>query len=58
MTALLRFAVVVARFNSLVTKPLLEGAEEIFHRHGVDAANLDVRGRVEGWEEWMQPTYT
>ena len=39
----LRFAVVVARFNSLVTKPLLEGAQEVFHRHGVDAENLDVR---------------
>ena len=34
---------VVARFNSLVTKPLLEGAHEVFHRHGVDAENVDVR---------------
>ena len=38
----------MARFNSLVTKPLLEGAHEVFHRHGVDAANVDVRGAREG----------
>ena len=40
----LRFAVVVARFNSIVTKLLLEGALEDFQRHGVPENNVDVRG--------------
>jgi 6,7-dimethyl-8-ribityllumazine synthase len=34
--------VVVARFNSLVTKQLLEGAHEVFQRHGVAKDNVDV----------------
>ena len=38
-----KFAVVVARFNSLVTKQLLEGAHETFAQHGVAAENVDVR---------------
>lgn len=38
----MKFAVVVARFNSLVTKQLLEGAHEVFHRHGVPKDNVDV----------------
>lgn len=38
----MRFGVVVARFNSLVTKQLLEGAHETFERHGVSSANVDV----------------
>mmetsp|Transcript_21937 Transcript_21937/g.55809 ORF Transcript_21937/g.55809 Transcript_21937/m.55809 type:complete len:225 (+) Transcript_21937:49-723(+) len=37
-----KYGVVVARFNSLVTKQLLEGAHEVFHRHGVKAENVDV----------------
>ena len=37
-----KFGVVVARFNSLVTKQLLEGAHEVFTRHGVPTANVDV----------------
>jgi len=38
----MRYGVVVARFNSLVTKELLEGAHEVFERHGVKADNVDV----------------
>jgi 6,7-dimethyl-8-ribityllumazine synthase len=38
----MRFGVVVARFNSLVTKQLLEGALEDFERHGVHAEDVDV----------------
>ncbi|GAX78263.1 hypothetical protein CEUSTIGMA_g5705.t1 [Chlamydomonas eustigma] len=38
----MKFAVVVARFNSLVTKELLEGAIEVFERHGVNPPDVDV----------------
>jgi hypothetical protein len=38
----MKFGVVVARFNSLVTKELLEGAHEVFERHGVESSNIDV----------------
>lgn len=38
----LKFGVVVARFNDLVTKLLLEGALEHFERHGVPASDVDV----------------
>jgi 6,7-dimethyl-8-ribityllumazine synthase len=38
----LRFAVVVGRFNDLVTKLLLEGARDHFARHGVAPADVDV----------------
>ena len=38
----LRFAVVVARFNDLVTKLLLEGALEAIDRHGGDRDEVDV----------------
>lgn len=38
----MKFGVVVARFNSLVTKQLLEGAHEVFGRHGVRSENVDV----------------
>ncbi|EFJ52314.1 hypothetical protein VOLCADRAFT_108879 [Volvox carteri f. nagariensis] len=37
-----KFAVVVAKFNSLITKGLLEGALEVFESHGVDKDNIDV----------------
>jgi 6,7-dimethyl-8-ribityllumazine synthase len=37
-----RFAVVVARFNELFTKQLLEGALDAFRRHGVADENVDV----------------
>jgi 6,7-dimethyl-8-ribityllumazine synthase len=38
----LRFAVVVARFNSLVTEQLLSGARDALRRHGVDDETIDV----------------
>jgi 6,7-dimethyl-8-ribityllumazine synthase len=38
----LRFAVVVARFNSLVTEQLLSGARDALRRHGVDDEAIDV----------------
>ena len=38
----LKFGIVVARFNDLVTKLLLEGALEHFQRHGVPASDVDV----------------
>ena len=38
----LRFAVVVARFNSLVTEQLLAGALDTLRRHGADEAGVDV----------------
>ncbi|HTT72460.1 MAG TPA: 6,7-dimethyl-8-ribityllumazine synthase [Anaeromyxobacteraceae bacterium] len=38
----LRFAVVVARFNSLVTEQLLAGAVDALRRHGVDDGAIDV----------------
>ena len=38
----MKFGVVVARFNSLVTKELLEGAHEVFERHGVQSSSVDV----------------
>ena len=43
----LRFGVVVARFNDLVTKPLLEGVLEGFERHGVPREEVEVRTRAE-----------
>ncbi len=38
----LRFGVVVARFNSLVTEQLLAGALDALRRHGADDAAIDV----------------
>ncbi|KAJ9146986.1 hypothetical protein P3X46_029198 [Hevea brasiliensis] len=38
----LRFAVVVARFNEIVTKQLLEGALETFKRYSVKEEDIDV----------------
>lgn len=37
-----RFAVVVSRFNELVTRLLLAGALEAFSRHGVPEKNVEV----------------
>jgi 6,7-dimethyl-8-ribityllumazine synthase len=37
-----RFAVVAARFNSLVTESLLAGCQDAFVRHGVAADMVDV----------------
>lgn len=42
-----RFAVVVARFNELITERLLSGALLAFERHGVDQNRVDV-ARVPG----------
>jgi 6,7-dimethyl-8-ribityllumazine synthase len=38
----LKFAVVVSRFNSLVTEQLLSGALDALRRHGADEAAIDV----------------
>ncbi len=38
----LRFAVVVSRFNSLVTEQLLTGAVDALRRHGADEEAIDV----------------
>src|SRR5438874_180301 len=38
----LRCGIVVSRFNELVTRPLLLGAEETLVRHGADPAAIDV----------------
>lgn len=38
----LRFGIVVARFNELVTRSLLEGARHGLARHGVDPDDVDV----------------
>ena len=38
----LKFAIVIARFNDLVTKLLLEGALEAIDRHGGDRDAVDV----------------
>ncbi len=38
----LRFALVVSRFNSLVTEQLLTGAVDALRRHGADEAQMDV----------------
>ncbi len=38
----LKFAVIVSRFNELITAKLLEGARDAFLRHGVDEEDIDV----------------
>lgn len=38
----LKFAFIVARFNDLITRPLLQGAQEAFERHGGDLESADV----------------
>jgi hypothetical protein len=43
----MKFGVVVARFNELVTKLLLDGALGAFSRHGVAADDIDV-----SWPIW------
>ncbi|MGZ3383602.1 MAG: 6,7-dimethyl-8-ribityllumazine synthase, partial [Isosphaeraceae bacterium] len=37
-----RFAVVAARFNSMITEALLSGCRDAFVRHGVADDRLDV----------------
>lgn len=38
----LRVGIVVARFNELVTRALLQGAEDALERHGADLSTVDV----------------
>ena len=38
----LRFAIVAARFNDFIVKPLLDGALDAVKRHGGDLASVDV----------------
>ena len=38
----LKFAVVVSRFNELITTKLLEGARDALLRHGVNEGDIDV----------------
>ena len=38
----LKFAVINGRFNSLITKQLLEGAIDGLQRHGVDSKNIEI----------------
>ncbi|KAK4387866.1 6,7-dimethyl-8-ribityllumazine synthase, chloroplastic [Sesamum angolense] len=37
-----RFAIVVARFNEIITRPLLEGALDTFKKYSVKEENIDV----------------
>jgi 6,7-dimethyl-8-ribityllumazine synthase len=38
----LKFAIIVSRFNELISKGLLGGAEDCLKRHGAKAADIDV----------------
>jgi len=38
----LKFAVVVSRFNELITTKLLEGARDALLRHGVAESDIDI----------------
>ncbi len=38
----LKFAVVVSRFNELITTKLLEGAKDALLRHGVNESDIDI----------------
>lgn len=46
-----KYAIVVSRFNSLITKGLMEGAIEAFEKHGVAASDIDVSAMntMMGW---------
>jgi 6,7-dimethyl-8-ribityllumazine synthase len=37
-----RFGIVVSRFNALISKQLLDGAEDCLKRHGCEPENVDV----------------
>lgn len=57
----LRIALVVARWNELVTRALLQGAEDALRRAGVDAAAVDVAWVPGAWElpqaaRWLAET--
>lgn len=46
----LRIGIVIARFNELITKPLLTGAKEMLERHWVDVdEDVDVSWRMDYW---------
>jgi 6,7-dimethyl-8-ribityllumazine synthase len=45
-----RFAIVVTRFNSLVTEQLVTGAEDCLIRHGVDGKDIDLYRVPGAWE--------
>lgn len=38
----LKVGIVVARFNDLITRPLMEGAVDTFERYGVDLSDVEV----------------
>ncbi len=38
----LKFGIIVGRFNSLISKKLLEGALDAFARHGVSEESIDI----------------
>jgi hypothetical protein len=40
----MRMAILVARFNDIVTRPLMDGAVDAFTRHGVKASDITVSG--------------
>jgi 6,7-dimethyl-8-ribityllumazine synthase len=46
----LRFALVVSRFNDLITERLLEGAVDALARHGVEPSDLQVIRVPGAWE--------
>jgi 6,7-dimethyl-8-ribityllumazine synthase len=45
-----RFAIVVTRFNSLITEQLVTGATDCLLRHGVEDANIDLFRVPGAWE--------
>ena len=45
-----RFAIVVTRFNSLVTEQLVTGATDCLLRHGVNDADIDLYRVPGAWE--------
>jgi 6,7-dimethyl-8-ribityllumazine synthase len=46
----LRFGIVVSRFNSFVTEPLLKGALEALKKHGADVNRVEVIRVPGAWE--------
>lgn len=45
-----RFGIVVSRFNDLITRPLLAGAEDCLLRHGVDGDSIEALWVPGAWE--------
>ncbi len=45
-----RFAILVTRFNSLVTEQLVKGAKDCLLRHGVEEASMDLYRVPGAWE--------